>query len=126
MTVADIRSRLTGRRRSPAGCPEVTETVHTRLSREDHIALQGVRLLVGTSCTYSELIRAMLQSAVSELLPADPYADLMEIESLPGGILIRQRARDPGDDQLTVTHTPTGVTSGAAAAQRHATTQPTR
>lgn len=100
MTVADIRSRLTGRRRAPAGCPEVTETVHTRLSREDHIALQGVRLLVGTSCTYSELIRAILQSAAAELLPADPYADLMEIESLPGGILIRERSRPSGDDPI--------------------------
>ena len=108
MTVADIRSRLTGRRRSPAGCPEVTETVHTRLSREDHIALQGVRLLVGTSCTYSELIRAILQCVCSDLLPADPYADLMEIESLPGGILIRERARPTGNDLPPDTHTPTG------------------
>lgn len=106
MQIDDIRTRLSGRRRAPAGYPEVTETLHTRLSLSDHIALQGIRILTGQSCTYSELIRAILQAAAAELLPLDPYTDLLSVEQTPGGLLMRTKRSgvDPGSPLVPGTH----------------------
>lgn len=109
MTIDDVRSRLSGRRRAPAGYPEVTETLHTRLSLSDHLALQGIRIMSGQTCTYSELIRAILQAAAADILPADPYSDLLSVEQLPGGGLLMHSAAPP-----ITTDPPPTQTTGAA------------
>ena len=102
MTINDVRRRLSGRRRAPAGYPEVTETCHTRLSLDDHMALQAIRLQAAVSgITYSELIRALIQAAAADLLGVDDGTRLRSVDQIPGGVLLHASPRDPVDRQRT-------------------------
>lgn len=69
MTAQELQRRANvTKKRSSNGFPEYTEHYHVRLSAADAHNLRMIRTMIGSSCTDSEIIRAIIRCAAEDVL----------------------------------------------------------
>lgn len=101
MKLNDVKHICDGmRRRAPRGNPEFYETCSVRLNSTDLHNIAMIKRAIGSKCTDSELMRAIIRAASVDLLGSYDDATI-DVERRGNGVIFITSRRGGAADQRT-------------------------